>query len=120
MRGRVGLPDRSALVRRLVRKQFFDVDNVARLERRRLARIEDDAFAVSDPSDADRAFDADLDYAAGVLKLDITDLTSCRQRNIELVEAIAYVPQLGRDLPLERRLGFLNPDVEIADVFLQP
>src|SRR5215468_7818141 len=70
MRGRVGLPDRSALVRRLVRKQFFDVDNVARLERRRLARIEDDAFSVSDPSDADRAFDADLDYAAGVLKLD--------------------------------------------------
>src|SRR5207249_4085014 len=101
-------------------KQFPDIDNVARLERRRLARIEDDAFSVSDASDADRAFDADLDYAAGVLKLDITDLTSCRQRDIELVEAIAYVPQLGRDLPLERRLGFLNLDVELTDVFLEP
>ena len=119
MRGQTGLPDRSTLVRRLVGKQFPDVDNVARLERRRLARIEGEAFSVSDASDADRAFDADLDCAASVLELDVTDLTSCRQCDIEFVETIAYIPQLVPDLPLERRRGFLNLDVELADVFLQ-
>src|SRR4051794_14540488 len=86
IRRQTGWPARSTQAWRLAWKQFPDFDNVARHERRRLGRIEDGFLPVSDARDVDRAFDVDPDYAAGVLELDITDLTRCWQCDFEIVE----------------------------------
>src|SRR5260221_14635687 len=76
IRSQIRFRGRRAFAWRLPRKQFPDVDNVTRLEDRRLGRLDDNPIPVAGARDADRAFHTDLNYAAGVLQFDVADLTS--------------------------------------------
>gem|GEM_PF-6419798 len=96
----------------------FHVDDVAWFDRHRLICIQDVGMAVACSRDADQM--TGIRGPTGVLAPDVANSDGGRECDFQFIKAVPCLLQFLGDVPLERSFDFLDLELQVSRLLLQP